>query len=421
MSSLDRTIEGQPDGRATPLYSALFLSFAGLILARIAVNSRLLDLVMSYTSEGGSIVEKIHPTFWGLLAVGVVVLLNFRIVLTEWELRVVRALMAFCATAAGLLVFASVTGHSSSVGYLLDSYVTHIALVLLFAFPQAWRRGLGHALLGYMVLSALVAVAEFVLKVRVMPFSEGEAVFRPTGLTTHPLELGLWCAVAIGFVAAGDWPRGGKLAAGAILLAGCVVSGARLATLVGGACALVLMVAQAGAGLEPRRRQERRLLVALGAVLVGPVVLAGLVAAGALGRFGGGIADENASARIEVYGVLAFLPWRDILLGGDIDAVLKLVQEKYGLPFIESSLLVFVVQFGLFGAALLLGMMARLVRVILRGSRPSAAMAVVAFFAIALSNNGLSTKTSSVFLIIVLAVTMHPGGPPRRAPGPGAA
>ncbi len=143
-------------------------------------------------------------------------------------------------------------------------------------------------------------------------------------------------------------------------------------------------------------------------MLLAPVLLAILAGAGALGRFGGGIADDNAMARIEVYGVFRFLSWGEILLGTDINAVLRIVNERFGLPFIESSFVVFAVQFGLVGAALLLGMLARLMRVLVAGSPGSVVMAVVAFFAVALSNNGLSTKTTSMFLIVSLAIAFHP-------------
>ncbi|RVU20580.1 VpsF family polysaccharide biosynthesis protein [Methylobacterium oryzihabitans] len=399
------------DETATPLYSALFLTAAALILMRIGLNGRVLDLVINYTAEGGTIVEKIHPAFWGLLAVAAVTFATVRVALDAWELRAVRALLGFCAVASALLVVAGLSGRSASVGYLLDSYVTLIVLAVLFAFPAAWRRGFGHLLLGYVVLSALVGIAEFLLRVRLMPFSESEAVFRPTALTSHPLELGLWCTAGLGFVAASDWRPLGRAAASAILVAGCVASGARLATMVTGACAAGLLVHGAGAGLPPEQRRQRRLLAGLGVVLLAPVLLAVLAAAGALGRFGGGIADENAMARVDVYGVFRFLSWGEILLGTDINAVLKIVNERFGLPFIESSFVVFAVQFGLIGAALFLGMLARLMRVLVAGSPGSVVMAVVAFFAVALSNNGLSTKTTAMFLIVTLAIAFHPPHP----------
>ncbi|MDR7037938.1 MULTISPECIES: VpsF family polysaccharide biosynthesis protein [Methylobacterium] len=403
--------------RATPLLSALFLAFAVLVLARVALNPLLVDLVMSYTGDGGSIVEKIHPTFWGFLAVGAASLLTQRIDLTAWELRVVRALLAFCAACTGLLAFATVTGRSASVGYVLDTYVTLATLALMFVFPAPWRRGIGQALVCYLLACAALAIVEFVLRFRLMPFVESEAVFRPTGLSSHPLELGMWCAAGIGFAAATPWSRRLRFAACALLLVGCVASGARTATLLASLGAVALLVAGIGAGLPAGRRQERRVLVILGVLLVGPVLLGALVAAGALDRFSEGMADGNARARVDVYGVLSYLSWNELLLGGDIEAVRKLAFEQFKLPYIESSVVVLIVQFGLIGAGFFALMLGRLVVTILRGAQGSAILGTVIFFAAALSNNGLSSKTPSVFLILSLAIAFHPAAAPRLRPG----
>ena len=399
--------------RATPLLSALFLAFAGLVLARVTLNPLLLDLAMNYTEEGGSILEKIHPTFWGFLAIGAVVLVTQRIDLTAWEVRVVRALLAFCATCVGLLVFAAATGRSASVGYVLDTYVTLATLVLMFAFPGPWRRAVGQALVCYLLASAAVGIIEYGLRFRLMPFVESEPVFRPTGLSSHPLELGMWCAAGIGFAAATPWTYRQRFAAAALLLVGCVASGARTATLLAGLSAVILLVAGIGAGLPAKRRQERRVLVLLGVLLLGPVLLGALLAAGALGRFSEGMADGNAMARVDVYGVLSYLTWNELLLGGDILAVRKLAWEKFKLPYIESSVVVLIVQFGLIGAVIFALMLGRLVRVILAGARGSAILGTVIFFTAALSNNGLSSKTTSVFLLLALAIAFHPEAPER--------
>ncbi|WP_162560713.1 VpsF family polysaccharide biosynthesis protein [Methylobacterium durans] len=404
--------------RATPLLSALFLAFAALVLARVVLNPLLLDLVMNYTEEGGSIVEKIHPTFWGFLAVGAIVLVTQRIYLTAWEVRVVRALLAFCAACIGLLVFAAATGRSASVGYVLDTYVTLATLALMFAFPAPWRRALGQALVSYLLASAALGIVEFLLRFRTMPFVESEAVFRPTGLSAHPLELGMWCAAGIGFAAAAPWPGRRRVAACALLLVGCVASGARTATLLASVSAVILLVAGVGAGTPAQRRGERRILVVLGVLLLGPLLLGGLVAAGALDRFSEGMADGNARARVDVYGVLSYLSWNELLLGGDIGAVRKLAWEKFKLPYIESSVVVLVVQFGLIGAAVFALMLGRLVMTILRGGGlGGVVLGTVIFFAAALSNNGLSSKTASVFLLLSLAIAFHSGpepGPVRR-------
>lgn len=392
---------------ATPLYSALFLAFAILCVLRVALNNRILDLFMDYTSDGGSIVEKIHPTVWGFCGVAFLVSLNFRIELSDWELRVVRAIIAVGAIAATFLVVGSSTGKGSSLGYLLDTYVTLVAIIAFFAFPPAWRRQLGVFLLGYMIVAAALGIFEYAFHVRLMPYTEGEPVFRPTGLTNHPLELGQWCTLALCIVAGLRWPRLVRLSIGALLLVGCVVSGARAATIVAFVCTFVLLTVRVGAGLGPQHRTRRRLIVLIAIVLVGPVLIGAMVAAGALSRFDGPIPDSNAMSRVNVYGVLSLLSWKDFLLGGDIESIRKLIQERYEYDSIESSLLIFVVQFGLIATAVFLAALVRLAQTIVRGAGLPITLAFVSFFILALSNNSLSVKSSSVFLIVILGIAFH--------------
>lgn len=416
MSAARTEIAGQPVGIVTPLFSALFLAFSVLTVLRIGLNSRLLDLFMDYTADGGLFVEKIHPTFWGFSIVAVISLISFRLELTAWELRVARAMLAFCATAFGLLVIGTVTGRSSSLGYLLDTYVTLIVTLLLFVFPAPWRQRLGALLIGYLILSALIGILEFASHIRLMPFTEGETVFRPTGLTNHPLEFGQWCTLALCFVAGTNWPRALKSAIGAMLIVACVLSGARLATIVMFLCTVVLLLTSVNNDIVPRLRAQRWLLMILAVLLIGPALVGGLFALGALTRFDGGIADDNAMSRVDVYGILGLLSWNQLLLGGDIETVRKLIQERYDYASIESSFLVFLVQFGLIGTIVFLGMMARLARAILSGASGPTILAFLSFFVIALSNNGLSVKSSSIFLLIILGIAFHPAEtPPERS------
>lgn len=397
-----------PQRRVSPLYTTIFLALSALIALRIAVNGRLLNSLMAYEGEGGTIIEKIHPTFWGLLAVGLVGFGSLRIELRAWDLAVLRALLAFCGIAAGLLAFAGIVGRSASVGYLLDSHVTVLFIALTFAFPSHWRRALGSALLAYMVLGAMLAIVEVTLRFRLMPFEESEPVFRPTGLSSHPLDLGLWCAVGLCFTAATGWSLGARLTAGTIFFIGAFASGARLATLITLICALVLLIAEAGTGLSLQRRRQRRLIVFLVILLIIPIIAAGLFTIGGLGRFDSALVDQNAMARIQVYGVFGSMSWPEIVLGGDINSILKLVNINYNLPFIESSLVVYVVQFGIVGTVLLLGSLVRLAHRMVANAHLGGALAVWAFLIISLSNNTLSTKTSAVFLIVTLGITIRP-------------
>ena len=70
------------------------------------------------------------------------------------------------------------------------------------------------------------------MRVRFLPYPFEELSFRPTGLTEHPLVLGLFSAVGIGFVAASRWRGTAKAVTIMIMLLGAFASGARVASIV---------------------------------------------------------------------------------------------------------------------------------------------------------------------------------------------
>jgi hypothetical protein len=219
------------DNRAVLRY--WFALFCALVLLRFLLNANLLDKIVNYSADGGTIVTKIHPGTYGIFAVLLATLVSARIELGEWELRALRSLMTFVAVMAAIAVFAVLLGHSGSIGYLVDSYLAACAsAALMLFFPPAWRERLGSMLLIYIAVSAGLSVVEFVLRRRFLPYPYEELSFRPTGLTEHPLVLGLFNAVGISFVAASRWRGSAKVVAIAVMLLGAFVSGARVAGIV---------------------------------------------------------------------------------------------------------------------------------------------------------------------------------------------
>lgn len=405
-------------GRASPLLTALFLVFAALVLLRVTINPLILDIFVNYTSDSGSIFEKLHPTIYGFAGLGLLSLLCFRIALDRWEVRVVRAMLAFLAGIGLILVATAAAGRGGSAGYLIDTYATACCAALMFLFPRPWRRGIGHILVAFLALSAMVALVEFVIKTRFLPFNETEYSFRPIGLASHPLELGLWMAVAIGFCAATRWSLRVRAVGITILIFGLGASGARTALMIGLSYGVVLAVASVGAGLSAQRRLEWRIILTITMVAAIPLLIVALYGAGALDRFKGGIVDANARARVDIYGVFEYMSWSDIFLGMDPMAMRKIAKIYLNLEFVESSIVIFVTLFGLLGTVFFVGLFAYLLRVLLTGAKLSVILATMAFFVIALSSNGLSTKGAGVFTLIMLIIAFRPCDvPPKQARG----
>jgi hypothetical protein len=398
--------EGERQGTAQLAY--LFALFWTFVLLRFALSANLLDRFVSYSAEGGSVVEKIHPSTYGILLVLVAALFSTRIELTEWELRALRSLMLFAVVTGGLGLYTSLLGHSVSMGYLVDSYIVACASgALLLFFPRRWREWLGGTLLAFITAGACIAFAEFITRRRLLPYPIEELTFRPTGLSEHPLVLGLFNAVGIGFVAASRWNTVAKIGAIFILLLGTFASGARVATVVAALSTLAVIALQRWPGASPETRFRMKTLVFLAVALAVPVALVALIQFGLLERFQKDLFDTNAMARVNIYALFSLVSWNDILFGANAEDIKKLAALHLDLDFIESSIVMFIFAFGLFGTILFLAVMARTLFVLVSGASRFVVIGTCAFFFAASGNNSLATKTPIVLMIVLLIIAFH--------------
>lgn len=386
----------------------VFVIFFALVVLRFLFTSTILNTMIGYTGDGGSPFEKLHFTTYGLFASTVLSLLTLRIKLTRWELDVVKSFMLLIAVIGAVAMILILSGRTTAAGYLADAYVVACLYgFTMFAFPPRWRELVGSGLILFVLLSAVVALGEFLVGTRLLPYPHQEEVFRPTGITSHPLQLGLFCATSIAFVPLTRWPAIAKVVAIALLLVCTFAAGARFASLVATASTFILVLTSQGARLTGRKGGEIKLLVTIAAVLAVPLFVFALVSMGVVERFERGLLDESAMARVNIYSLFELVEWRDILLGADIVQIQKLAAERLNLPYIESPVVVFVFHFGLIGAVLFVSALVRTFMVLLRGADRWAVFGTCAFFLIAASGNSLATKEPEVLLIMLLLIAFH--------------
>jgi hypothetical protein len=408
MRPASATFASRADENNPSLIRFLFGLFVVLTVMRLLLTPNLVDMVDNYTADQGSIIEKIHPVNYGFAVVALAVLLTVRIEFAPWELRIVRAFIVLTMVIATICALMLLLGRSGSAGYLIDTYVfACVAGALMFAFPPAWRRSAGNVILIFLIISSLIAIGEFVTRHRLMPYSAEELTFRPTGLLGHPLVLGLCNAVAICFVMETRWPPLGKFFANAILLIGAFAAGARLASIVAALVAIIIVLMADFPTVARQQRLQFKILIMIGIMLAVPLLIAGLVAAGFVDRFENGLFDESAMARVNIYRVFELVSWNEILFGTDIEMVRRLALERFGLEFIESSLIIFIFQFGLIGTLVFLLFLGRTFFVLTAGAQRNVVLATFAFLIIALGNNGLSSKTAMIVMMFMLVIAFR--------------
>ncbi|MCO6388996.1 VpsF family polysaccharide biosynthesis protein [Aliihoeflea sp. 40Bstr573] len=391
--------------RDRSLWLFLFAMAIGAICLRVLITNPLMNEFVEYTTETGAIYEKIHFGTYALLGVAAIVPLFRPIRLEIWEVAPFRALLFFGFWVLAIAVGLVAIGRGGSAGYLIDSYVAAAAAGLaLFMLPLQMRRTAGHLILAILMASALIGIGEVATGTRFLPYDVGELDFRPTGLMGHPLNQGLMLAAGIGFLAASRFRLSIKLLGAALLLIGAAAAGARTATIMAAVAIFACLMLTRWQNVDAARQASMKLMVLAFAAIATLPAIGLLIGAGFLDRFEGGLIDESAMARLDVYRVFEYVSWADILAGTDIAIIQKIVETRIDLLYIESTPVILIFQLGLPGALFFTGLVVYLFAHLLRLNGRAAAIGTAIFFIVALSNNHLSTKMATVTMVVVMLV-----------------
>lgn len=395
--------------RQNALTLLFLMGMAFALAVRINISPLLMDRVVTYTGEGGAFYEKFH--FGTYLILGMLPLAVFSRPFVLWgdEVGKFKALLRFCLILVAFVVVLFIGGRQGSSVFLIDTYlVAGAAGLIVLALGWHARQALGEFVLVMLILSAVIGIGEAITRQRLLPYDLMELSFRPLGLSEHPLSLGALCAMAVGFVALTRWRIWVRVAAIAILFVGCVASGARFALLLAAAEIIALLLFVPWPGLAPRHARRAKFIVLLLTLVGGAIMIAILAGAGLLSRFGATLFDENFFARLTVYQAFSLVSWRELLFGMPPSELIKLVNTKLNLPFIESAQVVIGLTFGIPLALLFTVVLGWILLRLLRGAPLASWIATWTFLLAALSNNTLSSKEPVVTTVFVLLLALSP-------------
>ncbi len=391
--------------RDRSLWLFLFAMALGAICLRILITNPLMNEFVEYTTDKGAIYEKIHFGTYALLGVAAIIPLFRPIRLEIWELAPFRALLFFGFWVLAIAIALVAIGRGGSAGYLIDSYVAAAAAgLILFMLPLPMRRTAGHIILAILMASALIGIGEVATGTRFLPYEVGELDFRPTGLMGHPLNQGLMLAAGIGFLVASRFRLSFKLLGAALLLIGAAAAGARTATIMAAIAIFACLMLTRWQNVDAARQASMKLMVLAFAAIATLPAIGLLIGAGFLDRFEGGLIDESAMARLDVYRVFEYVSWRDIVAGTDIAIIQNIIETRLDLLYIESTPVILTFQLGLPGALFFAGLVIYLFAHLMRLNGRAAAIGTTIFFIVALSNNHLSTKMATATMIVVMLI-----------------
>jgi hypothetical protein len=392
---------------------AVVIAFLGAaLLVRCFIPSGLVDLFEHYSTLGGSILEKLHPGAYALIALTGLVLFTQEYTPSVQNQTFARGSYALLLAVLAAVVIGLLTGRTGGISYLLDSLIMgSIVGLTMLRLSSAGRARILTFLLLLLVFNDLLLFGEYATHNRLMPYIYHEPFFRPTAFLGHPLMNGLINATAIAFVWVMPWSNARKVSFTIFFMTACFASGARMASIFSVLAALMCMWVELGRSARKGKIDEGALItisiVALGVVLIAItiVVLSGLADRLIANGF---FNDGSSQSRFLIYGIFKYMNFQQLMFGISREWATYMITQILNLPRSESPIVDFVVQFGIVGTVILVS---GLVVFFLSYARASANAFVIIgtmiFAATASTNNTFSGKGADMafFAAFVLGAT----------------
>lgn len=385
-----------------------FVVFCLAIIARVLLGDATLNQYYHYSTTGGNLAGKIHPSNYMFVLCAALMYAGPGFRFRDADLPVLRAILIFGMVVVAVIFPGLLRGQTGSIGYVLDTYIfSMLAAVIALAFPYGWR--IRAAMIGIttIVFNAAISIGEYGAGRYVVPYDVQPAEFRPGGLIGFPLTAAVINMCAALFLLATRISLLWRISGVLILLAGIVISGARTSMLVTAAFLPIVILLAAHARQRGMSMGTTAVVMLLAAIVLVPIAFMIVSELGFLKRFSGGLVDDSAKTRVEIFKVFGFVGWRDILFGGDVDQIRRMALQRLGIQHIESPIVTFVFNFGLPMTIAFLSFLAWLFYRLARNTNPAIGATLLAFLIAALSNNTLSTKVPSFFIVVILTLGMR--------------
>ncbi|NLP62042.1 hypothetical protein NH14_012825 [Paraburkholderia sacchari] len=309
----------------------------------------------------------------------------------------------FCsALVIGVLIFKSMGSGRQSLGFAVDTLVSALWAASIVPFlnermaRRVWKMGFV-----FVIVECTMAIIEVFTKIEFIPIDTWYgSYFRATALHGHPLNN----ALVLVTVAVSLQLSATKKASVVIFL---LTIGALSAFGARGALA-VYLITNAVWFVRYGLQSVRRLPFVMTGVPVGVAILSWVLLSGAFGdRIANvGAYDDSSGVRLQSIQMLQSISWGNLIVGTDPDQILR-IMENANVSVIENFLVAYIFMFGLACTLLLFLCFWTSAKVLARrwssGSGGSIYLIFMVFFATAMTNNSLVTKTPALYLCVVFS------------------
>ena len=401
---------------------------AGIVTAFLAVcvdftvsGNLLTDCGSAYISDGGLLIEKIHPGSYLAILAGTLTAASNphgmaglrHLIRRHCQILVFLSGLLFCMAYA--LVF---TGTGNLIP-LIDTYLP--AGMLALALSQADARALRHLrflLQTLLIMNACLTLAEAATQSNLIPIPPGlsseEAAFRPTALYDHALTGA--SATMLGWLLRPDASRApaASLAYQAVMIAALLCFGERTPIFVS-LCAMLWLSASA---FRPRFLGRTMRPRDYASVLLGPAFIAAIVIAVLASGIGTRLTDHlywdsSAGVRLRVFNLLGMISTPELMFGtrrDDLLALLEPMRLAYHVGVIENFWLGMLLTLGLIGFPVFAVSFAALLRWLWRQGDTQGRAMVLTLVLVATASNSLGRKSMLLVALTACVLATQPRG-----------
>ncbi|MGQ0486732.1 MAG: hypothetical protein ACT4SY_15465 [Hyphomicrobiales bacterium] len=315
-----------------------FLVCAAIVIVSGLVSPVLLNTIVSYSTPGGTFLEKFHPATY--LAGFSFLVICFGLLGTDALQRSEKLILA---SFVGLAAYPALAGKFAYAAVVVDIFVAPLLFVLI-ARRLSERRLISLFNLFVMVASINmpIVLGEFIAKQGILPLEQESLFFRPAGLFGHPIASGIASCIAMLGSRYTMKSVAGRHLVMLILLAEVALCGVRAALLV----ASVIFLTDLAFPWKSRRNAATYLFDA-GIVALLAAVFAYFARLGVFHRIAyHGWWDESAASRFQIFNMFDFMTEDEFWFGTTRERALYYANELNN-SRIESSFVVATYQCGI--------------------------------------------------------------------------
>ncbi len=376
----------------------------------------LTHLGISYVSDGGYLVEKLHPGSYAAILAGLLKALSESCAPKTMKHPLIadRLVCLFLVGVILCALYACTTTGPGNVIVFLDTFLP--AGMLAFALRDIGleqKQQLRSVIQYLLMLNAIIALAELVSRYHLVPVpgqgGELQEEFRPTALYDHALTgaaatmMGLWLPAQHAVTSGKRWLYIGLLSCALLAFGERTPIAVALIALL--SCLLYRMAKKL-----VRRKLDFRDLALCGVVPLGAVGLVTTAIGQELGtRLGAHLYwDDSAQVRLSQFGILNLLNQQELAFGGarkDLLAMIEPLRLSSHVAVIENFWLFTFLALGIFFFPVFFASFFALLKWLWRIADAKGRFMIVTFVTVASASNSLGRKSTLLITLVACVIT----------------